>query len=349
MPEPVHSISGYGRFLSVLSFLVLCKDSDFFLFYALSFFVCLCLSDWVPLRVCEMFDRVLSLSGYGHFWISLHPPPSSSFLRSSPALSALADWVPLRVCEMLEPVLSISGYGRFSLSRLIFPFFVGFLLSCSFSLHLSSPPPLLTDWVPLRVCEMLEPVLSVSGYGHFSLRHSPSCAFLTCLASSSLAPSLPLPRVVDVGSFYRRMLPLLRLWQQLQSQIRTPPSSSCSSSSSSSSSSSRIEQAQVKVNEGGREAAQAQCVGLELTMLATAQKVNKEDGPEAGREEKNEMVVWMISLNFSPCCLFSFSFFSGLFLFSFSCLFPHRLVRHFNHMFVLSSPRVFRSMISCRL
>ena len=55
----------------------------------------------------------------------------------------------------------------------------------------------------------MEPFLRHLGYGSYHLRPSPLCAFGTLLLNTKRLHSVPLPRIFDVGRFYRNMLPLL--------------------------------------------------------------------------------------------------------------------------------------------
>lgn len=66
-----------------------------------------------------------------------------------------------------------------------------------------------TDFVPARVGQALEPLLKYLGYGHFSVRPSPFCGFVTCLVNTDSLRAFPVARLVDLHCLHREMSPIL--------------------------------------------------------------------------------------------------------------------------------------------
>jgi hypothetical protein len=66
-----------------------------------------------------------------------------------------------------------------------------------------------SDFVPARVGQALEPLLKYLGYGHFSVRPSPFCGFVTCLVNTESLRAFPVARLVDLHCLHREMSPIL--------------------------------------------------------------------------------------------------------------------------------------------
>jgi len=65
------------------------------------------------------------------------------------------------------------------------------------------------DLSPASAALCLEPLLYMFGYGRFSLRVSPYCAFVAVLATAGSLHSEPLAKYFDLEKFYREVTPLL--------------------------------------------------------------------------------------------------------------------------------------------
>jgi hypothetical protein len=88
-----------------------------------------------------------------------------------------------------------------------------------------------SDLLPLGVGRVVEPMLSVMGYGHFCVRPPPWSAFFTALVSTGELESTPLTRLLDVEQLYATLIPaatapgtqagrVLRLLPQLRGAVR---------------------------------------------------------------------------------------------------------------------------------
>ncbi len=75
-----------------------------------------------------------------------------------------------------------------------------------------------SDFYPLSVAMVLEPLFQLLKYGSFNIRPSPFCAFATMLINTPVAfQSVPLSRLFNIPKLFKEMLPLLpklKTWQQ---------------------------------------------------------------------------------------------------------------------------------------
>eukprot|EP01097_Dermamoeba_algensis_P003712 TRINITY_DN2540_c0_g1_i1.p1 TRINITY_DN2540_c0_g1~~TRINITY_DN2540_c0_g1_i1.p1 ORF type:complete len:482 (+),score=90.93 TRINITY_DN2540_c0_g1_i1:41-1447(+) len=65
------------------------------------------------------------------------------------------------------------------------------------------------DFFPTSIAVVLEPLLSLIGYGHYCLRPSPLCGFVSILVNSGPYESYPANRLVDFHKFFTEFVPMI--------------------------------------------------------------------------------------------------------------------------------------------
>ncbi|PRP80922.1 hypothetical protein PROFUN_11363 [Planoprotostelium fungivorum] len=66
------------------------------------------------------------------------------------------------------------------------------------------------DFHPVSLTSLMEPFLNIMGYGHYFIRPSPYCGYITCLVNTEkLFTSYPVTRLFDFEQIFEEMKPIL--------------------------------------------------------------------------------------------------------------------------------------------
>jgi len=76
-----------------------------------------------------------------------------------------------------------------------------------------------TDFVPVCVGMLLEPLLKIMGYGNYNIRPSAFCGFATCLVTNQRVSNTPVSRFFYLKRLYHKLEPIVKLLENPNTTI----------------------------------------------------------------------------------------------------------------------------------